>query len=103
VRRVRILAPARRDVAAIYNYIADASGSVAVAKRFTRLLTEQCRSLGRLHTILGRPRPELGPGIRSFPFKNYIIFIRYVGETLETVNVIEGHRDIEAIFRKSGP
>jgi len=100
VRRVRILASARKDIAAIYSYIEDASGSVAVAKRFTRVLTERCRYLGRLPNVLGRPRPELRPGIRSFPFKNYIIVMRYVENTLEIINVIEGHRDLEAIFRK---
>ena len=29
-----------------------------------------------------------------------MIFFRYVGETVEIVNVIERHRDIEALFRK---
>ena len=30
-----------------------------------------------------------------------MIFFRYVGDTVEIVNVIEGHRDIDALFRKS--
>ena len=30
-----------------------------------------------------------------------MIFFRYVGDVVEIVNVIEGHRDIEALFRKS--
>jgi len=30
-----------------------------------------------------------------------MIFFRYVGDTVEIVNVIEGHRDIKALFRKS--
>jgi toxin ParE1/3/4 len=101
VRHVRILASARTDIAAIFSYIEDASGSVMVARRFTRLLTEQCRHLGRLSAVLGRPRPELRLGIRSFPFKNYIILMRYVGDTLEIVNVIESHRDLDAIFRRN--
>jgi plasmid stabilization system protein ParE len=100
VRRVCILAPARRDIAAIYEYIESASGSDATARKFTRLLTDECRHLGRLPTIVGRVRPELGPDIRSFPFKNYILLMRYVGNTLEIVNVIEGHRDIKALFRE---
>ena len=33
--------------------------------------------------------------------KNYMIFFRYIGDTVEIVNVIEGHRDIKALFRKS--
>jgi toxin ParE1/3/4 len=73
------------------------------ARKFTRLLTNECRHLGGLPTIVGRPRPELGPDIRSFPFKNYILLMRYVGNTLEIVNVIEGHRDIKALFRRDDP
>jgi toxin ParE1/3/4 len=45
-----------------------------------------------------RPRsPELRPDIRSFPFKGYLILFRYVGDTFEVINIIEGHRDIEAL------
>lgn len=29
-----------------------------------------------------------------------MIFFRHVGDVVEIVNVIEGHRDIEALFRK---
>jgi hypothetical protein len=28
-----------------------------------------------------------------------MIFFRYVGDAVEIVNVIEGHRDFEALFR----
>jgi plasmid stabilization system protein ParE len=47
---------------------------------------------------MGRPRPELGPDLRSIAFQGYIIFFRYEGEVLEIVNVLEGHRDIDAHF-----
>ena len=51
--------------------------------------------------MLGRSRPELRPGLRTFSFQGYLIVLRYVDGILEIVNVIEGHRDIEALFRKS--
>jgi toxin ParE1/3/4 len=52
---------------------------------------------------LGRARPELCQDIRSTPFKNYLIFFRYLPteadrEILEVVNVIESHRDLLAYF-----
>ncbi len=50
---------------------------------------------------LGRARPELGADLRSFPFRGHVIFFRYAGDTLEVVNVLEGHRDIEAAFKDS--
>ena len=47
---------------------------------------------------MGRPRPELRPELRSVAFKGYVIFFRYVGEVLEVVNILGGHRDIDAYF-----
>jgi toxin ParE1/3/4 len=59
----------------------------------------QCRKLASLPGTLGRPRPELRPDIRSFPFKGYMIFFRYKDDMFEVVNVLEGHRDVIAYFR----
>ncbi len=47
---------------------------------------------------MGRQRLEIGEDIRSFPENNYLIFFHYVGDVFEVVNVMEGHRDIEAHF-----
>jgi toxin ParE1/3/4 len=101
VRRVRYLAGARRDIAEIYHYIESRSGSALTAERFVQRLRAQCRHLAELPAVLGRPRPELGPGLRSFTFQGYLILLRYAGEVLEIVNIFEGHRDIQAIFRKN--
>ena len=45
---------------------------------------------------MGRPRPELGQDIRTVPFGNYIIVFRYERDRFEVVNIVEGHRDIDA-------
>ncbi len=42
------------------------------------------------------------PDIRSFAFKGYVIYFRYVGNTFEVVNVLEGHRDAVAYFHDDG-
>ena len=47
---------------------------------------------------LGRARPELGPDLRSVSHKGYVIFFRYADERFEVVDMLEGHRDIEAFF-----
>lgn len=101
MRRVRLLQSARDDLAAIGDYIEFASGSRRVAGRFVRELNDYCRRLGRLPGTLGHARPELLPDLRSAPYGNYIVFFRYLGDIVEIVNVIEGHRDIGAIFRKN--
>lgn len=101
MRRLRVLDSARRDIAQIYAYVEQQSGSTTVAERFVRQLNEQCRRLARLPGMLGRARPELRPDIRSAPFKDYTIFFRYLDDdVLEVVRIIEGHRDIDAVFAK---
>ncbi len=53
--------------------------------------------------MMGRPRPELRPDLRSFPFGNYVIFFRYLEDTLEVVSILHAHRDIERIFDEQTP
>jgi len=101
VPRIVYLASARRDFADILKYITQESGSLAIGRGFVDLLRMQCRKLASLPGTLGRPRPELRPDIRSFPFKGYMIFFRYGDDTFEVVNVLEGHRDIVGYFRAS--
>ena len=62
----------------------------------------KCEELARAPIMMGRPRPELRSDLRSHPFEAYVIFFRYVGDVLEVVNVLEGHRDIEAFFDDKG-
>jgi plasmid stabilization system protein ParE len=101
VRQLRFTRAADRDLAEIFDYIADASGSPETARRFAASVELQCANLARLPSTLGRPRPELRHDLRSFPFKGYVIFFRYLGDDiLEIVHIIEGHRDIIAIFAK---
>jgi len=45
---------------------------------------------------LGRARPELAEGVRSFAVRDYVIFLRYGPDVIEIINVLEGHRDIQA-------
>jgi plasmid stabilization system protein ParE len=102
VPRLRFTAGARADLGAIAAYIAEQSGSRIVAERFTRELRRKCADLAAAPIRMGRARNELRPDLRSHPHKSYVIFFRYVGDVLEVVNVIEGHRDIPALFRDEG-
>ncbi len=99
MRRLVYLASARRDLVAILVYLTRESGSPAIGRGFVDALRQQCRKLASLPGTLGRARPELRPDIRSFACKGYVIFFRYDGDVLEVVNVLEGHRDIDASFR----
>lgn len=101
MRRLVYLASAQRDLISILEYIARESGSLRLASGFVGQLRQQCVKLASLSATLGRPRPELRPDIRSFPFKGYVIFFRYSDDTFEVVNILEGHRDIDSAFADS--
>lgn len=98
MRRAVFLASVQTDLVDILTHLARVSGSLAVAQGFVAQLRRRCHELAALPGTLGRARPELRPDIRSIAFKGYVIFFRYVDDRLEVVNILEGHRDIEAFF-----
>ena len=98
MRRLVYLAAAERDLLSILDYITRASGSVAIGMAFAERLQAKCARLAALPGVLGRARPELRPDIRSAALGNYVIFFRYRDDVLEVVNILEGHRDIDAFF-----
>jgi plasmid stabilization system protein ParE len=98
VAHLRYSLTARNDFGQIYRYIRERSGSGETARRFVHELRQKCHALAAAPILMGRPRTELRADLRSHPHKSYVIFFRYVGATLEIVNVIEGHRDIPALF-----
>ncbi|GLS17656.1 plasmid stabilization protein [Labrys miyagiensis] len=100
MRRLSYTFAARRDFIAIQTYITRESGNPALGRRFTDRLRRQCRKLASLPGLMGRLRPELRSDIRSFAYQGYIILLRYEEDRLQIVNVVEGHRDIEAFFSR---
>ena len=89
---------AREDLAGIEAYIEEASGSGEAAQDFVEQIIRKCNRLADFETKIGRSRPELLPDLRSFPFRNYVIFFRYVSDIFYVVNILYGARDIDAFF-----
>lgn len=89
---------ARVDLKNIVEYIQSESGERKTAEYFASRLVEKCRELAGQPFEMGRVRPELGVGIRTYAMGNYLIFFRYSNEVMEVVAIVEGHRDIEALF-----
>lgn len=98
MRRLVYLRDARNDILDIQEFVTRSSGSAEVGRRFIGTLRRQCQKLASLPGTLGRPRPELGPGFRSFPNGNYLIFFRYVRDTFEVIGIVEGHCDLDDYF-----
>jgi toxin ParE1/3/4 len=89
VRRLRFSKSAEDDLLAILDYITEASADATIARKFVATLRAQCAKLASLKSTMGVARPNLRPGIRSAPFRNYIIFFRYIDDMFE---VLKYHR-----------
>jgi toxin ParE1/3/4 len=84
------------DLADIWAYIAE--DSVKHADRFAGLINREFRTLSR-RPLMGRSRPELATGLRSFPVGRYVIFYLPLPKGVEVVRVLHGARDIESALQ----
>jgi toxin ParE1/3/4 len=69
--KVRYTRRAREDLLEIWVWIA--SDSPATADRVYDAIEKRCDSL-RHHSELGRPRPEIGEGVRSLVIERWLAF-----------------------------
>jgi toxin ParE1/3/4 len=83
MRKLRYTSEALDNLADITAYIAVSSGIRTIGEGFVAQIREQCIRLASLPGTLGRDRSELGADLRSFAYKGYIIFFRYVVSTLK--------------------
>lgn len=91
--RVTRAAQADNDIADLLVYLS--RQSPAAAARFRAALGSVSRSLAR-SSRLGRPRPDIGPTLRSHPFLNtYIIYYRIIPNGIEIARVFHGARDVD--------
>jgi toxin ParE1/3/4 len=94
--RVVVRPRAFTDLADIWAYIAE--DSVKHADRFAALVNSEFRTLAR-QPHMGRCRPELAAGLRSFPVGRYVIFYVALPKGVEIVRVLHGARDIGSILQ----
>ena len=84
---------ARLDLIEIWTYIADDNEAAADRmldriEGILQMLSEQPKA--------GRERPELAPGLRSFPVGNYLLFYLPLPKGIDLVRVLSGYMDIGA-------
>jgi toxin ParE1/3/4 len=94
--RYRLTEQARQDFDEIWLHIAE--DNPTAADHFLDTLYEKFMLVAG-QPLLGRLRPELAPGLRSFPVGNYVIFYRPTQDGIEVARVLHGVRDIDALFR----
>lgn len=84
------------DLDAIWDFYFDAAGR-HTAEKMVREIAETCRSIAQ-HPLIGRARDEVRLGLRSLVSHPNVIFYRVRSDIPEIVRVLDGRRDIEAIF-----
>jgi toxin ParE1/3/4 len=91
----RFSSDANADIEGIVLYIFDLNP--VAAHRFLDSLEATCELLAE-HPLIGRPRPELGENLRSFPVGNYLIFYVPGADGIDVARVIYGGRDLPGAF-----
>lgn len=104
MRRLRYTPQAESDVFDIIDYMAATIGDDDAAFDIGERLYDQCEKLAILPGTLGRPRDELGEGLRTFPIDSYVIVFKYMGDdVVEVARVLHAKRDIHALFGHAEP
>ena len=97
-RRV-IWAPlARQDLRGIWRYFARV-GSMEVADNLLREINRVSTRVGH-YPLMGRPRDELAPGLRSMLVHPHVILYRVSEDAVEIARVLHQRRDLAAIFAR---
>ena len=91
----RYSSDANADIEEIASYIFDLNP--VAAHHFLNALEETCELLAG-HPLIGRPRPELGEGVRSLPVGNYLIFYLPAAHGIDVARVIYRGRDLPRTF-----
>ena len=97
MRSYRYSSDANSDIEGIVLYIFDLNP--VAAHHFLDTFEETCELLAG-HPLIGRPRPELGEGLRSFPVGNYLIFYTMASDGINVARVIYGGRNLPAVFER---
>ena len=86
---------AEEDLGDIWDYAAEYDAERA--DRLLDLIYEECRRLAE-YPEMGRARHELLVNLRSFTFKNYVIFYQPITDGIEVLRVLHGARDVHHVF-----
>ena len=89
--RFRYSPRAEADLDTITDYFAAHNPDAGI--RLLDEITARCR-LAASHPRSGRPRDDLGAGVRSFVVRQYVIFFRASYDGIDILRVIHGARDI---------
>lgn len=88
---------ARAEQDLIDIWLAIAADSPAAADMVLDTLDEKARMLAGNPNI-GVARDDIMPGLRYFPWRNYLVFYHIVDDTIEVYRFIHGARDYRTLL-----
>ncbi|MCZ8025054.1 MAG: type II toxin-antitoxin system RelE/ParE family toxin [Microcystis sp. M53603_WE2] len=86
---------ARLDLKQVNSYLAGKNPQAA--RILKEKIQQACKKLAKFPN-LGRRRDELIPSLRSFPVEDYLIFYFPLENGIEIARVVNGYRDLDAMF-----
>jgi len=95
MRTIQRTSRAHTDLVEIALHIARANPTPANA--WLDAIEQKCRLLASMPEM-GRLRPELAPGIRSWAVGEYVLFYQPILDGIVLVRVLHGSRDLPAAF-----
>lgn len=95
--KVALSGKARRDLLAIYAYLAERSPRAANA--LLERIDEKFVNLSHF-PFMGRARSSLAPGVRSVIVGMYVIFYVVERDRIDVVRIIDGRMDIDEEFKR---
>jgi toxin ParE1/3/4 len=94
--RIQQTAHAQEDIEQISLWIAR-QGSVQAALNWYQAINQEFLKLAETPGT-GTDQGDLRPGLRSSPFKNYLIFFNPTRTGIQIIRVIHGARDYKRFF-----
>jgi len=89
--KLKLSGPVREDLLSLWEYIA--VHDELAADRYLDHVRERAMEL-LPHPELGRPRPEILPGIRSLLCRNHLIFYRMKKGVIQILRILHGSMDL---------
>lgn len=88
-------AAAEQDLESIGWQIAFGENRPDVARQILQALVQQCDEIAALagNSRLGTAADELGPGVRLFSWRRWVIIFRYSGEGIVVLRIADGAQD----------
>ena len=90
---------AEKDLEEILSYLEERSPPAA--EKLAQLIDEKCLLLESV-PLIGRPRDELAPGLRSVVVGRHILFYRVTESAVQVIRILHASRDVERILKEDG-